>query len=207
MEHVAINHIRNLFHETEDGKMSVTLFDFDTCTDYTLTYAVNWTAEDCEALVARFSELTDALSHIAQKGLFEEEAQARARLCAEHFAVWETFLRPFTPFEGDLNEVAALLDPHRCESVGEEDGALLARYDAWQEENALSRLPALCKKPTGFLLRARRFAKLASLCAPKAVLDEEAKALAEEMILYYHFDAKNQPKNELDEILSGNAAL
>ena len=59
------------------------------------------------------------------------------------------------------------------------------RHYQWFGEQCLERLPKRAY-PSKFLVnRAQRYKYFISKGAPKSVIDEEGRALAEEMILYY----------------------
>ena len=67
----------------------------------------------------------------------------------------------------------------------EEEFALLEEYWEWYEQQCLQRLPYNRRSPAELINRARRYERLVSLHAPEIVLENEARCLAEEMVLYY----------------------
>jgi uncharacterized protein (DUF1810 family) len=178
--------IRQLFAETRDGKVSIEYAPFFD-EPYTMTYEMDWTAEDAENLVQRYDALTAALTRIGKlHEVLEEEVNRKEFLAQEEQAVWNTYIRPFSPFNGDLDEVADLKFFSETETLTEEEQAILDRHYAWYEANCLQRLPIVKRTPTRVINRAQRYERLVSLNAPKIVINEEGRSLAEEMALYHH---------------------
>ena len=69
--------------------------------------------------------------------------------------------------------------------ISDEEQKVLKRRDEWFEEQCLKRFPKRAY-PSKFLVnRAQRYEYFISQNAPKCVIDEEGRRLAEEMILYY----------------------
>lgn len=179
-------HIRNLFAETKDGTLNITYYP-ELEEPYKLAYNVNWTAEDAEKLVCEYEELTTSLEEIGKVHNELDNKEARERLLTkEALAVWETYIKPFEPFEVDLDIIGELY--YRCEydQLSDEEYELLERHHDWFEDNSLLRLPRLRRSPKYVMNRAQRYEKLASLNAPAMILEEEGRCLAEEMILYYY---------------------
>ena len=185
--------IRQLFAETKDGKVSIEYAPFFD-EPYTMTYEMDWTAEDVENLVRHYDALAAALTRIGKlHGALEEEANRKAFLTPEEQTAWDTYLRPFEPFDGDLDEVADLEFFSETETLTEEEQAILDRHYAWYEANCLQRLPVVKCTPTRVIHRAQRYERLVSLNAPGNVINEEGRSLAEELALYYHHVQQPKP--------------
>lgn len=184
--------IRQLFAETKDGRVSIEYAPFFD-EPYTMTYDMDWTAEDVENLVQRYDALTAALTHIGKlHESLDVEANRKEFLTQEEQGVWDTYIRPFDPFDGDLEEVAELEFRRETENLDEEEQAILDRHYEWYEANCLQRLPVVKSTPTYVINRAKRYERLVSLNAPAVVINEEGRCLAEEMALYYHHRQKPQ---------------
>ena len=183
--------IRQLFAETRDGKVSIEYApSFDE--PYTMTYEMDWTAEDVEHLVQRYDALTAALTHIGKlHESLDVEANRKEFLTPEEQMVWDTYIRPFEPFDGDLDEVADLEFFSETETLTEEEQAILDRHYAWYEANSLQRLPAVKCAPTLVISRARRYEHTVSLGASAILIAEDGRDLAEELALYYHHVQQN----------------
>ena len=185
--------IRQLFAETKDGKVSIEYAPF-LDEPYTMTYEMDWTAVDVENLVQRYDELTAALTRIGKlHEALGDEASRQALLTPEEQAIWDTYIRPFDPFEGDLDAVADLEFFSETETLTEEEQALLDRHYAWYEANSLKRLPPIKCAPTLVISRARRYEHVVRLNAPASLIAEEGRNLAEEMALYYHHVQRPKP--------------
>ena len=178
-------YIRDLFAATRDGRLAITYFPDNGEQPYTLTYAMNWTAADAEAIAARHRALVTMLARMAP--LYDEllDADNRARLLTdEERAAWEIYVRPFEPFEVSFAEIDELYRRAEFDELDEEENALLERYVDWKTAACLRRLPARGCNPTNLIVRGARYTALVRWHAPPSVLHEEARLLAEEMVLY-----------------------
>ena len=195
--------IRQLFAETRDGKMSIEYApSFDE--PYTITYEMDWDAEDVENLVQRYDALTAALTHIGKlHEALDEEANRKAFLTPEEQLVWDIYIRPFEPFDGNLDEVADLEFFSETETLTEEEQDILDRHYEWYEANCLQRLPVVKCTPTHVINRAQYYEHLVSLNAPAIVINEEGRSLAEELALYYH--RVQRPKPDFTKFIEAQA--
>lgn len=178
--------LRQLFAEMKDNKVSIEYHPFID-EPYTMTYEMDWTAEDVEALVQRYETLTAALTKIGNH--YEQMNFADMReslLTPQEQEVWNTYIRPFDPFEVDLSVVSELQFRSETETLDDEEYDLLDRHFQWYEENCLQRLPVLKRSPYAVVNRAKRYTRLISMNAPEIVVTEEGRYLAEELALYYH---------------------
>jgi hypothetical protein len=66
----------------------------------------------------------------------------------------------------------------------------LDRYCAWREEQSRHRIPFNGRSSANMIDRARRYEWLLYKRAPIAVVLEEGRCLAEEMVLYYACEDK-----------------
>ena len=179
-------YVRKLFEETKDGKLPIRYFPFFD-QEYTLTYKMNWSAEDAEALIQRYEALTASLSRIgAVYDQLNEESAVQALLSKEDQEVWKIYVCPFEPFEVDLEEVADLYFRRETDSLDEEEDELLERHYEWFIANSEQRLPKSKRTPAMMINRAQRYTELARCHAPAIILQEEGRDLAEEMVLYYY---------------------
>ena len=185
--------IRQLFAETRDGKVSIEYAPFFD-EPYTMTYEMDWTEEDAERLVQRYDAVTAALTHIGKlHEALDEEANRKAFLTPEEQLVWDIYIRPFEPFDGDLDEVADLAFFSETETLTEEEQDILDRHYEWYEANCLQRLPVVKCTPTQVINRAQCYEHLVSLNAPVMVINEEGRNLAEKLALYYHHIQRPKP--------------
>ena len=195
--------IRQLFAETKDGKVSIEYAPFFD-EPYTMTYDMDWSAEDVENLVQRYDALTAALTHIGKlHEVLDEEANRKAFLTPEEQLVWDIYIRPFEPFDGNLDEVADLEFFSETETLTEEEQDILDWHYAWYESNCLQRLPVVKCTPTHVINRAQRYEHLVSLNAPVIVINEEGRSLAEELALYYH--CVQRPKPDFTKFIEAQA--
>lgn len=180
------DYIRKLFHETKDGKLKIHYFPF-LDQPYSSTYRMDWIKNDAETMVERYNTLTSALTRIGElHGELEDEAKRKELLSSEELNVWDTYIRPFEPFEVDSDIISELRFRSETESLDDEDCELLERHHDWFVANSHKRLPADRWCPSHLINRAQRYTKLIELGAPDVVVEEEGRFLAEEMVLYYH---------------------
>lgn len=180
-------YIHQLFTDTKDGVLNITYYPYNGEPPYTLTYAMDWTEEDAEEMVRRYEALTKVLDKSGTEPLTTEEQD-----------VWDTYARPFDPFEVDLSVIDELYLRGEYDSLDDDENALLERHFWWRERQCLERLPFLRRSPTDMIVRAQRYAKLAEWKAPELVIREEGRCLAEEIVLYYCGPQETQTCEEED---------
>lgn len=105
-----------------------------------------------------------------------------------NFEIWNTYVSPFEePFEVDGEVIVEISLRQECgETITDEEFELLKKHHDWIVDNSRKRLPINRCCPSKLINRARRYEKLVSLNAPRVVVEEEGRFLAEEMVLYYH---------------------
>ena len=198
-------YIRQLFAETQDGALAIHHYPFFD-QPYALDYVVDWTAADVDAIVTRYESLTESLTRIAQQPVESEDADTRRQqLSPEDFGVWNTYLRPFPPFEVDDTVIGDLYTRMETDSLDDDEVELLERHHYWFTEHSRCRLPLVRYCPSGLINRARRYAQLVTLGAPDVVLAEEGRFLAEELVLYYHNVPQHKPN--LQRFLTAQAKV
>ena len=181
--------IAQLFAETQDGKIRIEYRPF-LDQPYTMTYEVDWNAQDAQRLVERYDRLAAALERIGQLG--KDPAQMETLLSGEDLEVWNIYLRPFEPFEVDEETVDTLYFRRETETLDDEEYDILERHYQWFLRNSRDRLPFLKCSPAFVVNRAQRYVELVKMGAPAALLREEGRNLAEEMVLYYHGPQRSQ---------------
>ncbi len=197
------DYIRKLFDETQEGKLTIHYFPFFD-QPYSSTYKMNWTKQDAETMVERYNALTAALTHIGKHhDELEDEDKRNELLSSEELKIWDTYIKPFEPFEVDLEVVAELYFRKETDSLEDEEYELLERYHEWFVANSHKRLPFDKCCPSQLINRAQRYEHLARLDAPGSVIAEEGRFLAEEMVIYYH-SVKKLEYNLLRFILAQN---
>ena len=184
-------YIFKLFEDTKDGKLTINYFPFFD-QPYSLTYRMDWTKQDAEKTVERYNSLTKALTGISKvHDELEDEEKRKELLSATELEVWETYIKPFEPFaEAEPDVVGTLYLRSETETLEEEEYELLHRHYEWFVTNSRKRLPLDKWCPANLINRAQRYEKLSQINAPKCVIDEEGRGLAEEMVLYYYCQKK-----------------
>ena len=193
-------YIRQVFRETQDGKLSITYYPFSGEPE-TITYQVNWTEEDAEQIIQKYNLLTFALARIGRLHDQLEDEQSRNKLLSEdELQIWNTYVKPYEPMVVDWgqlypispcepNELMSLIQEiHERAQFGdliEQEEMLWKQYCMWREEQSQKRIPFNRRSSADMIQRARRYEKLVSMHAPETVVTEEGRCLAEEMILYY----------------------
>ena len=193
-------YIRRMFAETVDGKLDITYYHLIEMPE-TRTYSVNWTEDDAEMIVQRYTILTTALGRIGKlHDQLEDEESRKKLLSAMDLEIWNTYVRPYEPMEVNWDEfdpippcephelmslIYAIHDRGRHGDLIEEEEKLWKKYCIWNEEQSRKRIPFNRRSCADLIKRASRYETLIKLGAPIGVVLEEGRCLAEEMVLYY----------------------
>lgn len=179
-------HIRNLYTKTQNGKLAITYYPENGEPSFDLTYDVDWTEADAEALAKKCESLIKTLNRLAQihDDLLDENKRIEL-LTEEELEVWDTFVRLFKPFEVPESVIFELYKRGEFDELSDEENALLERHYEWQEAECLERLPYNRTSPTKYIISALHY-ELSIYCKrPENEIKDYARILAEEMILYY----------------------
>ena len=180
-------HIRYLFENTKSGQLPIVHYPTNGEAPFILKYQVDWTVTDVEEMILRHKTLVAQLNKLGRLyGELEDEEKRQSLLTAEELSVWETFVRPFEPFEVADSVIGELYFRGEFDELSEEENDLLERHYAWREAECLRRLPFNRRSSMYYVIRANRYASLVGANAPEEDLLNEALCLAEEMVLYYH---------------------
>ena len=187
LETTPTQHIRNLIESIEDSQLNVTYYDVIE-EPYTRTYNVACTPADVEEFVSKYEAFVQALEAIGNvHAKLDSGAKADDVLSPELVEVWNTYIcefdEEFDAGEFNLDEIYAMRESGA--ELSEEEHDALDRHYEWFEEQCLKRLPKKVYSPMHLVNRAQRYECLISRNAPKTVINEEGRCLAEEMILYY----------------------
>ena len=187
LETTPVQHIRNLIESIKDGQLNVTYYDVIE-EPYTRTYNVACTPADADEFASKYEALVQALESIANvHAKLDSGVKAEDVLSPELVEVWNTYIREFDEEfdagEFNLDEIYAMRESGA--ELSEEEHDALDRHYEWFEEQCLKRLPKKVYSPMHLVNRAQRYEYLLSCNAPKTVINEEGRCLAEEMILYY----------------------
>ena len=191
-------YIHRLFADTRDGKLEITYYHPQNLEPpHTRTYEMHWGEAELEQMVQRYEKLETMLRTFAglQTQLEEEETRKKV-LNQEQLQAWETFVKPFPPFEVTESVIGELYYRAEFDTLDDEENELLERYYWWRQNNSLARLPFLRRSPADMILRAQRYETLVGWNAPEEVLMDEGRWLAEEMVLYYYGPQEIQEKQE-----------
>ena len=163
-------YIGKLFDETQDGRLEIHYFPL-LDQPYSTVYKMDWSQQDADNLVERYVALTTALTCIGSlHDRLSNEADRTACLSADEQKVWDTYVKPFDPFEVDEDTMAALQWRSETETLEEEEVALLERHYEWYVANSRRRLPFDRWCPARLINRAQRYEALVRLNAPRTVL-------------------------------------
>jgi uncharacterized protein (DUF1810 family) len=181
-------YLHSLYTKTKDGKMPIVYFPTDGQNPCEWLYNVSWNESEALQLEQDFDTLMKNLRKLAPLWeILVNHVEQRDCLGEEERGIFETFLLPYDRFDADPDLMAELHERHSYDdTLTEEEYELLECEYQWFEEQALKRLPYKGDSPKDFITRARRYARLIALSAPQVVVDEEARRLAEEMVLYYY---------------------
>lgn len=186
LETTPVQHVRNLMESVSDGK--ITIGDEDPLELFSRrTFKVSCGVADTDEAISKYEALVQALEMI---GVVHEKikngAKAEEILTPEQLEVWNTYIREFDDeFDSGEYDLDIIYDMSKCGApLSDEEQSLLERHYEWLETQSLKRLPKRAYSPMNLIIRAKRYEYLISHKAPKSVIDEEGRCLAEEMILY-----------------------
>ena len=187
LETTPVQHICKLIESIKDGQLNVTYYDVIE-EPYTRTYNVACTPADADEFASKYEALVQALEAIGNvHAKLDSGAKAEDVLSPELVEVWNTYIREFDEEfdagEFNLDEIYAMRESGA--ELSDEEQEVLDCHYAWFEAQCLKRLPEKAYSPMYLVNRAQRYESLIGCNAPKAVIDEEGRCLAEEMILYY----------------------
>lgn len=194
-------YILRMFAETEDGKFKTEYKRSENGSVEERTFCVSWSAEDAEKIAERYRLLTSALARIGRlhRRLTDEKSR-KSLLSKEELEVWNTYVRPYEPMEVNWDEldplppcepgeltslIEQICERSRLGDLIEEEELLWKRYCMWNEEQSQKRIPFHRRSCADLITMAAHFEGLIRRDAPKAVVDEAGRRLAEEMVLYY----------------------
>ncbi len=176
-----VDYIRAMFANTkEDGSLILENEGEESFNAY-----VDWQEADVEKMVERFEALLAALTQLGKEHAYWEVSTKD--MPETLLEVWNTYIVPY-PDHGMDDEALfdIFLKAEADEPLTDAELSMLEKQRSWMRENALTRLPEIRCNPSPMIQRARRYERLMARHAPKIVLDNEARCLAEEMVLYYH---------------------
>lgn len=186
-----IQHIRNLFESIKDGKLTITYCD-PVEPSFDKTFDVSCTVSDVEEFILKYETLTKSLEAIGKAHkLVDKGANPEDVLTPEQMLVWNTYVRAFDENfdsgEFDLEELC--LKRKSGDELSDAENELIENYYKWFEAQVLKRLPKKEYSPILLFNIVQKYEFLISFNVPKVLIDEEARCLAEEMILYYYAKA------------------
>ena len=144
-----------------------------------MDYDVAWNEQQAMELAQRCEELVSCLTELARQPGWQHRSKTQAE-------IWDTYLRSFPDHDFDQDDLCAVWEKEALGLVlNRSERVLSCQYSRWYEENALKRLPWKGGSPAGLIRCARRYARLVEQKVPAAVVEYEARSLAEEYILYH----------------------
>lgn len=186
-ETTPVQHIRNLINSITDGKLTITYYD-PIDPSYTRTYGVSCTVADTDGFISEYEALTQALGAIGRvREKLSSHSKVEDVLTPEQVAVWNAYVRDFDEeFDAGEHNLNEIYERRRDgDELNDEEQEVLERHYEWFEEQCLKRFPKKNRSPMYFVNRAQRYEYFISQNAPKLIVDEEGRCLAEEMLLYY----------------------
>lgn len=173
-------YIREMFRNTRvDGALTI-----EDEGENGTTWFLDWKEADMEEVIARFETLRTALAQLGREHDYWKNFEEA--MPADLQEVWSTYIAPYPDHGMDHDVLFDIsMKAEFDEPLTDEEKKLLNKEQEWLEDNALTRLPYNRTHPVALIQRARRYEKLIQLHAPKIVLENEERCLAEEMVLYY----------------------
>lgn len=151
-------------------------------------HTMQWSREEALWLAEYIEQLCEQLKAIAP--LWDKLGATREEnshiLSPQLLDVWDTYVRmfPFEPPEPGLRYT--ILDGrYRDMSEAPEAREQYERYRTAVMQECLQRLPRKGTHPYDVIIRSIRYTRIASLGAPEIILRNEARRLAEAMVMYH----------------------
>lgn len=182
----ADQYIPYLFNSCEDNVLTVVRYD-ELDEPWHLKYTMDWSASDVDGLVEKFRQLRAILDRLAlMHDALAESDSPEKMIPAEEFAIWNIYVRPFVGFDVPAEELQELIERDMAYDLDDEEQETLERYYEWLEEESNKRLQGKHEPAYRLINRTRRYERLVSLNAPEVVVENEARAFAEEFVIFYH---------------------
>ena len=186
LETTPVQHIRDLMESVSDGK--ITIGHEDPLELFSQrTFAVSCGVSDTDEVISKYEALVQALAAIgAAHGKIDNGVKAEEVLTSEQLEVWNTYIRDFDEkFDAGEYDLDVIYDMRACGAeLNDEEQDLLEHHHEWFEEQCLKRLPKKGYSPILLVNKAQRYEYCIQHNAPKMVIDEEGRCLAEELIIY-----------------------
>ena len=181
-------HIRNLMESIKDGMLTVTRYD-PIEPAYEQTYTVSCTPKNIEEIISKYESLVQSLEVLgAVHDKLVNGEKARNLLTREQTIIWNSYIcdieNEFDAGGYDIDEICSMKESGAPLSDEEQD--ILEHYYEWFEEQCFVFFEKKAYSPVHLVIRARRYEYLVACKAPKIIIEEEGRCLAEEMILYYY---------------------
>ena len=194
-------YIREMFaHTDEQGLLCIPVWPYDDAPEDTeekcYRCRMNWTAEDCDREVEKFTDLYAALEKIAEKAeALCGDADPHEVLPVELYKVWNIYVRDFDPAGLDVDRISEL-DELTEEELTEDDKALLTAYSVACHIDAVLRV-GRSAVAYDVVIRAMRVYHLLALNAPSVIVRNEAGFLAQALTVHdYAVSMETVPMEE-----------
>lgn len=181
----ADQYIPYLFNSCENNVLTVVRYD-ELDDPWHLKYTMDWSASDVDGLVEQFCQLRATLDRLALMHDALAMRSPETLLSAEDFAVWNVYVRPFEGFDVPAEELHELIERNMAYDLNDEEQETLERYYEWLEEESNKRLQGKHAPADRLINHTRRYERLMSLNAPAVIVENEARALAEEFVIFHH---------------------
>ena len=184
-------YLRESFVDTKaDGSLPIMYYTSNWNRPEKLVHHVSWNRDDLEFLLNEYERLTSAFKKIsALYEKHEKEEKFDELLTKDEYSIWETYIRPFDPFEMDEGEINILHFRAEQEDLDDEEHELLERHYEWKEEQSLKRLPHKRCSPSDLIEAARWYTYHVQYCNREESVYEFGKTLIRTLLMY-HFSFK-----------------
>jgi hypothetical protein len=179
-------YIRYLFDSCENNVLTVVRYD-EVNDPWHLKHTMDWTAADVNKLVDAFRSFRAALDRLAMAhDMLLRSNAPETLLTVEDFDIWNTYVRPLEGFDVPQETMQELFERNMANDLNEEEQDTLERYYDWATELCRQRLCGKFRDSYYLINRARRYERLVSLGAPQIILENEARTMAEEFVIFHH---------------------
>jgi vacuolar-type H+-ATPase subunit I/STV1 len=182
----------------KDGVMTITYEPEVPGDSYELSYKMDWTKSDVEALIKRYLDLEDKLRKFGQmlEELQDEDSRTE-KLSAYETALWDVYMKPFCG-QHAINSFFIM----SC-SNDEINMEFLTEMHEKYEKECLERLEFYKTSPADLIRAGNRLALFSYLKAPQSIINAMGCVLIEQMAIYAYLEKGAEVYSVMERIQDG----
>ena len=201
-----VDYIRHLFAKTRDGRLVFTYEPEVVAEQYMYVLMMDWTEEDAQTLVERYSTLEAQLrKFVHEYETLKDEKPRKYALTPEERTSWEIYMEPCEGLHAidSFYNMSKYNEEEWRYEISDENFLKLKEMHESYEADCLKRLPFNRTSPADMIRAAHRFAMFLQMQAPAIVINRLSCDLAEQMAIYYHAEKGSKIYSVIDRIADG----